>query len=484
MAIQQSEEQIDVINAEFESILLVIAYAGTGKSTTLKNFCRKHRDKTFIYFVFNNSMMKEALESFKGIDNVIITTFHSLAYRTFGHKFKERLETDLKPLDLSKYLNDEIDEDNIYLYTKALFDLINEFASSDETVEEFLGSMRRKKREWSIAKGVPLLYLLKKFPDVWESLTNDNSMPFTHDLYLKLYELSRPVLDYDYILVDEAQDISRLMKSLVLRQTEMTISGRKPKAIFVGDSFQSIYSWRGAVNSLEHIQEEREPMVKYLSQSFRCPPHIGFIADTIIKKAGAEKTFKGVAAPMEGTTKHTTYIARTNGGLFDFCMQNLDSKLYFVGGFKNYNFTDILDVKYLQIGRPEFISNAYIGSFPDFQALVRYANDANDMSLKGLVGVIFKYGELDLFKAIKDIKNAAVPRESQAEKTVTTAHKSKGLEWPQVELLEDFPLGNKRKMKKMSQAMIREEQNLLYVAVTRAQQSVRLPDTVQEYISA
>jgi superfamily I DNA/RNA helicase len=479
-----SEEQLAVINAVFKSVLLVIAYAGTGKSTTLKHFCKKHIGKTFLYFVFNKSMEEEAKESFKGIPGVTITTFHSFALRYFGEEIRSRLENDLKPFDLKVYLEDEIDEDNIYIYSKALFDLINEFATSDETMEEFVINMRAKKRTWSVSKGVPLLFLLKKLPDIWSDLVSNSTMPMGHDIYLKLFELSRPKLDYDYILVDEAQDISRLMKSLVLRQTEIEINGRKPKAIFVGDSFQSIYSWRGAVNSLEHIQEEMDPVVMYLSQSFRCPPHIGFMADAIIKKAGAEKTFKGVAPPLKELTKHKTYIARTNGGLFDFCMQNLDSKLYFVGGIKNYNFSDILDVKYLQIGRTEFISNPFIASFPSFKALVQYSNSVNDMSLKGLTGVIFKYGDMDLFKAISDIKDAAVENEKDAEKTITTCHKSKGLEWPRIELLDGFPLGNKKKMKKMTPAMIREEQNLLYVAITRSQQSVILPSDVQEYISA
>ncbi|MDP3380143.1 MAG: UvrD-helicase domain-containing protein [bacterium] len=41
---------------------------------------------------------------------------------------------------------------------------------------------------------------------------------------------------YDYILVDEAQDVNLCMLDIVLKQ--------KTKKVFIGDSFQQIYQWR------------------------------------------------------------------------------------------------------------------------------------------------------------------------------------------------------------------------------------------------
>jgi superfamily I DNA/RNA helicase len=480
MEIRQSEEQRGIINAVFTWILLVIAYAGTGKSTTLKNFCKQHIGKTFKYFVFNSAMDKEAKESFAGIEGVNISTFHAEALKVFRAQFQERLGENLEPKDLVVFVSEDIDEENQYVYAKGLLILINEYTSSKDTMDEFIMNMRSKKREWSINKGVPLLYLLKKLPHVWGEIVENESMPFEHGFYLKLYQLSKPKLNYDYILVDETQDLSPVMIDIVIQQ-------RHAQIIFVGDGFQGIYSWRGAVDTMDRILNDYNPEVHYLSQSFRCPPKIGLLADKIITAAGAEKTFKGVgSSSTSGTTKQKTYIARTNSGVFKFCAENMGRKIYFVGGVKSYKLQEILDVKYLQIKRKEFIKNRFIASFGSLKDLVQYANKTKDMALKGSIGMVFKYSEEgdDIFQMVRDIKGMAVRKESDADDTVTTVHKSKGLEWSHVELLSDFPFGvTKKKKKKLEGVNLKEELNLLYVAVTRAKESVVLSEDVQEYVN-
>ena len=66
---------------------------------------------------------------------------------------------------------------------------------------------------------------------------------------------------------------------------------------------------------------------------------------------------------------------------------------------------------------------------------------------------------------------------------MATCHKSKGLQFENVELLDDFPLGKRKKEEKLSPAELREENNLLYVGVTRAMCSLSLPGHVQDYLS-
>ncbi len=473
---QRSQEQEAIINASFKKIMLIMAYAGTGKSTTLKEYCKARLNASFLYFVFSKDMQNEATESFKNVPNVKITTFHALAFVAIGKEYIERLEDDLKPFHLEKYFNDDISEDNLYLYAAGLLKLLNEFAASGETVEQYARSKRREKSEWSVRNGVPLTYLLKMFPSVWEEILADNSIPFNHDFYLKLYQLSNPVLDYDYVLVDEGQDITPCMISIVI--------GQGGKLIVVGDEFQAIFSWRGAVNSLQYLRDNYDTSVYYLSKSFRCPEKIGLLADRVISKSGAEKRFEGVAKIKETSQKTKMYIARTNGGVFDYCANNLDSKIYFVGGIKKYGLNDILDVKYLQINRKQYIKNSFIASFSTFKEFVGFANKTKDPSLKALYGIIFKYAEQDLFALIKAIKASAVKKFEQADFGVVSGHKSKGLEWDHVELLDDFPLGKEKKMKKMTPQELKEENNLLYVGITRAMCSVQMPVHIQEYIAS
>ena len=70
-------------------------------------------------------------------------------------------------------------------------------------------------------------------------------------------------------------------------------------------------------------------------------------------------------------------------------------------------------------------------------------------------------------KASAAVAQRVVTHEKDAQVTVSTAHRSKGLEWPVVMLSEDFtditdPL------------LSQDETNLLYVAVTRARRTLVL----------
>lgn len=476
MGANYSDEQREFIFSNFHDIALIKAYAGTGKSFTLKQYCKQHQSSTFLYFVYNKSMRIDAQKSFKDINNVAITTFHGIAFKQVGTRYKSRLdkEESLKSFDLIRFLDEEkIDPDEMPHYAHALLKTVQDFTSSSDTIDEYTQKHKKRSNLDTIYDYEMLAYVLGKLRAVWNEIVdvNNTKIPFEHDFYLKIFQLEKHKMAFDYILVDEAQDISPVMIDIILTQTHA-------KKIFVGDSFQSIYAWRGAVNSLNYLDRTYRPPVFYLSKSFRCPPRVGWLANRIIKLAGAEKDFVGVATPAP-VTKQKTYIARTNSGLFGFCVENLDKKIYFVGGIKSYNFTDLLDVQNLLSKKHEYIRSEFISKFADFKELNKYSRDMNDISMIGTIGIVLKYMKKNLYSLIADIKEASTTKMSEADIVVTTAHKSKGLEWAQVELLDDFPFGSETKMER---ANVGEELRLLYVAVTRAMNNVRLPEEILDYL--
>lgn len=72
---------------------------------------------------------------------------------------------------------------------------------------------------------------------------------------------------FDVVLVDEAQDLSRLKRWIV--QTHGKASGHY---LFVGDRFQSIYSFAGAdSSSMDNIKSEFKCVELPLSVCYRCP---------------------------------------------------------------------------------------------------------------------------------------------------------------------------------------------------------------------
>jgi hypothetical protein len=121
----------------------------------------------------------------------------------------------------------------------------------------------------------------------WADITDPNgTLPFRHDHYLKLWHLSGPKINADYILFDEAQDANPVLVDIVRQQTHAQL-------VWVGDSNQQIYSFTGAINALASVGAEQTAM---LSQSFRFGPAIADIAN---------RCLEGLKAPLRLTGTET-----------------------------------------------------------------------------------------------------------------------------------------------------------------------------------
>lgn len=483
--IKETEEQKKIVDYNGNNILVVKSYAGCGKSSTIVKFCEARPNSKILIIVYNNGMYLETKHKFKHLNDsdIHIATFHRLAIRNITDSHKMRLkEKELDVSDLLIFLPTELCDDpkNKYLYGKALLGLVNNFTSSSHRINDFISYIKRNNAQYSKKYNIPILTIIDLFEDVWNDILSSSSLGYLHDIYLKLYQLSKPFLNYDYIIIDEGQDINPVMIDIVLTQKETS------KLLFVGDDLQSIYSWRGAINSLGYLTKHFKTDIMYLTKSFRCPPKIGFYANSIFAKSGGEhKEFvcKGNIQAKDKPSKKT-YIARTNAYLFDYCAQNIDKKIFFVGGFKSYMFDDIMDLMKIQIKKKEWLKNKFLARFDSLKEVMEYAHATKDIGLISSVGIIFKYSKdkQNIFDVIQKIKECSTKKEKDCDFRIVTAHKSKGLEWNHVELLSDFPIGKKGWKKK--DINFQEELNLLYVSITRTQCSIDLPEYILDYISS
>jgi len=89
--IQITNEQKEIINADLSpgETLKIMAFAGTGKTTTLVEYTKKRPGMRFLYIAFNKSVQLEAAQKFPR--NVTARTTHALAFRGKGFKYKDRL---------------------------------------------------------------------------------------------------------------------------------------------------------------------------------------------------------------------------------------------------------------------------------------------------------------------------------------------------------------------------------------------------------
>lgn len=445
-----TQEQKDILNYKIsnDEILKIIAFAGTGKTTTLFEYSKRYPLMRFLYIAFNKSVQINAEKKFPS--NVICRTSHSLAFQKYGKEYKHKLTGNLKFNVIKSILNLEKYED-----VKLVYDtFMNFIISSDYNISEIHLSWKPQLLTDKDNFYISNAYLLwKKMID-----PNDLEIEMIHDGYLKLYQLSNPIMNFDCILLDEAQDTNPVVTHIVLSQ--------KCSKILVGDPHQQIYGFRGASDAMNKIRASK---TFYLTNCFRFGEEIAWIANKILKRFKLEdKILKGVRKKNStDADKSFGVIARTNAGVFDQAAYYCNfEKIAFVGGIEGYQFDDILDIYYLYSNTKTLIKNPYIKTFSKYNELKKLSEEVDDWELKSKCKIIEKY-ENAIPDIIKKIKNSVVDFNT-SNVILTTAHKSKGSEFSKIKLCCDFP-ELFREGELISRGVIADEEfNLMYVAVTRA----------------
>lgn len=476
-----TSEQKLIIDSQAD-LMIVNAMAGTGKTSTLVKFCEEKKQQNpnvrFAYFAFNSSMAEEAQDSFSEIkENMLFCgTMHSYALRNLQNSdfYIERVKKNekLRYMDLVDLANTDS--------VKALNSLLNafrKFVNSSKTLETFL--VFDEDIDENDMDNLLNIYqtkdeIRKVLKRIWETINVDSSYPYEHDFYLKKFQLEKPIIKADYILVDEAQDLNPVMLEIV--------RGQEAKQVFVGDTHQSIYSFRGCVNALEMLSKLENAKCFYLTKTFRCPQHIVNKAVPYLSLLGVpqERMLNGLLKEMEYPTEKDKKIIifRTNAGVFDFIAENQDVKVSFIGGLKSYDFHKIKDIGLSLSNKEEArrrIRDDFLRTFESKEEFLEHLKDGSDIELVSKTNIFLKYckkEDFNIFEFIDNIKDYG----RKADVFVTTAHKSKGLEWDFVELYKDFPKIAEIAEQKENKVVDIEELNLLYVAITRAKKGLELPD--------
>lgn len=485
-----SDEQQEVVEYSGEN-LIVNACAGSGKSTTLLHYCQERPKENKLLLCFNSSVSKEMTAKAKkmGIDNLQVSTAHSLAYRNFPNMKKYTLAQSLKPFDIMKTFNVRSNLVNVMLY-KSAADLFTFYCNSDQDkikdidysaimgMSDVYGDTEKKTEKKDFIKKNNDA-IVKTAQKIWDSM-QEGTLSITHDFYLKHYQLRKPKLPFSAIVFDELQDASKQMLDIFKLQ-------ENAKKIGIGDSSQAIYAWRGAVDALNMLDYPK----KHLSKSFRFAQNIADIANDVTKcKEFLDKNF--VHTKMTGMNKphiennQTCYLARTNLRLLSKLIEFVDNggiEFAFEGSINQSIFTQdgvsIYDIYALFAGKREYMKNDFIRAFGSWKEFLEYVDLMEDFELKVLAGLVVKYrgGIFDMLKRIK----ATETSKKEANVVFSSAHKSKGLEYGKVYLLDDFLQKNdfmdilklkadipeKHIGKTVSLESVNQELNLLYVAVTR-----------------
>jgi len=453
------------------------AFAGSGKTSTLVAIARELSGKG-LYLAYNKAIQTDAARKFPS--HVDCKTAHSIAYRATAYQIKDRVRT-LSIFDILRYMDIKriccYEENDIaYLTLK----LLRVFINSDRNKIDQQFRLSRVFEEVAGNNGEEtraiINYVIDRTAEYWQRCTERGStISIEHDFYLKMYQLSNPDLSsvYDFILFDECQDANPVLLDILLKQ--------KCQKIYVGDEHQQIYSWRGSINSFAKLGGE----VCYLSRSFRFGNEISRLANIIITAKNEEKLLCGSASIETKVTGNKltapfTILCRTNARIIEKILAFQKQKLHVIGGV-----SEILNLAKsgyaLFTGNPNKVEHVKLKHFKSWSAMLQFNHKYQDPDITFLAKLIKEHGA-SFKNIIKQLENACYVEESMTEITLSTIHKSKGREWDNVVLEDDFIIFTNEVPLEDILVYDIEELNLIYVGVTRTKANLLLSSGVSSFL--
>ncbi|MEW2401963.1 AAA family ATPase [Streptomyces sp. NPDC046862] len=468
-------QQQAIITAAVEGKNVAVqALAGTGKTSTLVMIAAQMLERRIGYIAFNRAIADEASKKFGR--NVTARTSHSFAlqdlrntpYRQKVSIAGSRNSGARRPRDVAAALGITAEvrvgdrDGNI------------QYVGPEEIAKIVMGAIRRFRQSADAELGrqhlgekwahVPAARTLLEYARrAWADIAdpNSNKIFFDHDDYLKIWALTNPRLNFDTIFFDEAQDINPVLKKVIQDQDA--------QVIVVGDSNQAIYEFRGAIDALRDWPAD---VVLPLTQSWRFGPAVAEVGNEYLALLESDLRLEG--APTLDTTlgaveEPDAILTYTNVGAISAVFAGFEAgkRVALVGGGR-----DIEDIaraaRDLQQGRRT--KHPELSAFENWSEVKEYAeSDEDAQTLQMFVRLVDRYTPQGLINMIRDlVPEDARDEETRPELVVSTAHKSKGREWDQVQIWGDFP--QPKEDTKTGELLLpaQDKLRLAYVTVTRA----------------
>jgi DNA helicase-2/ATP-dependent DNA helicase PcrA len=487
-SIQQQAIFNEVVNGS--SNLIVQAYAGCGKTTTIASAVSLLTG-TSILLAFGKKNADDLKDKINGNTNATAQTFHSVGYwanRKNNPRFKPsfKVNHNNKVLEIvSGYCPDD---------EKLIAPLVNAVSMAKKVgigIKD-IGNLEDRDCWLSMINHFGILDEVScdedTFIDTCISALKDNNrltnkVDFDDQIYFPLL-FNWPLPKYDYVFVDEAQDTNptrRLMASRMMKSSS--------KIVFVGDKYQAIMGFTGADNdALDIVEKEFKAITLPLSLTFRCPKAVVVKAQEFVD--GIEAYDTNIEGEVN-TVDFSELNSKLNPG--DVILSRFNRpliSLFFLLSSKGVKAKiegkdQINGLMYLisQFGKGLSIDKALteLDHWADQRIATYRANNKHDNAdrLQDRVDCITSIAEYCianymitqemLRKQLESMFGDNVSRKDVV--SLSSCHKSKGLEWDNVFILSLDSMQAKRATKDWE---ITQELHLKYVAVTRAKKVLNL----------
>jgi len=316
----------------------------------------------------------------------------------------------------------------------------------------------------------------------------DTAIDFDDMIYMPLVMNIR-LQQYDWVLIDEAQDSNPTRRELAKRMLS-PISGR---LIAVGDPAQAIYGFTGAdSDSLDVITQEFHTVRLPLTITYRCPKAVVRLARTWVDHMEAdpsapegEVTTETLDDLMTGDTAdlrmrfhpNAAILCRNTKPLVELAFKLIarDVACHVEGKDIGYSLILLID-KFPRVRNLEVLSDKLRDHADRETEKLRgkgqeYRAEALNDRVDALCEIIKRMDPnnnvADLKKKINDLFADIEPGVPSPNMTLSTIHKSKGREWPLVYWLGRTKYQPSKYATQDWQKL--QETNLMYVAATRSQ---------------
>lgn len=477
---------IEAASSKPES-LMISAYAGTGKTSTLEMLASAVDCDNALAVAFNTRIVKELQSRFPS--NFEMKTLNGLGHQAWGRTIGRRPSVNERKLGK--------------IISETLKELGFDASMEDwDTVRRTVSTAMNRGLVPDTFKHYSHNSLVHDDPGTWKDMLLDEAL----DANPALAEISRECLvrsakasfsgtisfddqiymsalyggkfeKYPLVLVDEAQDLSPINREQIRRCST-------DRVIIVGDQRQSIYAFRGADHrSMERLRELKSSWLDLpLTTTFRCPKVIveksqehapGFNAfetnpqgEIIVKNDWAWKEIDDIAEQ-----RPIAVICRNNAPLLSLAFKLIRQGIgvAMLGRDIGKNLTT-LSKKIIKDDSTSAEQCAIlIGDWESSQKSLALANDKPNQ----IEGIEDRAECLRAVLEAEKVKDAGDLRErlgelfarERARVILTSGHRSKGLEWPIVVHLDPWRIPSKFAQRDPTQ--MQQEKNLLYVIDTR-----------------
>lgn len=274
---------------------VVKAVAGSGKTTTsvecAKRIVSSNPDLRVLFLAFNKSIVDKLKEKLVDYPNIRCSTLHALGLSVLGklkisvndNKYKNWF-TD----KYIRYLDAPLEESKKWAYIYNCVELLRlcrinlVTARQPEAIVEIMNrhSIFPVANEASaVARVLQISSNLMMFRS-----KNGYEVDYTDMITLPLSEGFRKMIPkYDVVFIDEAQDLSKAQQELMLECVRPNVG----KFIAVGDPSQSIVGFAGAMCDSFDILAEKAGKILPLSVNYRCGRNIVSAAQKYVKEIEA-----------------------------------------------------------------------------------------------------------------------------------------------------------------------------------------------------